>query len=75
MRKTGKKMYKYYLSKIALPNGKHEVHKEGCFNLPEPEDRIDLGYHTSCIYAIRKAKRYFKEIDGCFYCNYECYSF
>ena len=49
----------YCLNKNAQSGGEHEVHRlnspYGC--LPEPENRINLGWHSNCHSAVAKAKR------------------
>lgn len=65
-------MSMYYVNKNAQSNGDHEVHKDGCSYLPNPENRIDLGYHTNCQSAVRKAKEHYSQSNGCYYCSREC---
>lgn len=67
-------MAKYYVNKNAQNNGDHEVHKQGCFWLPKVENRIYLGEHTSCKSAVRKAKDYYDQVNGCYHCSNECHT-
>ncbi len=67
-------MAKYYVNKNAQSNGDHEVHKEGCSWLPKTENRIYLGEHTGCKSAVRKAKDYYDQVNGCYYCSNECHT-
>ncbi len=66
-------MARYYVNKNAQSNGDHEVHKQGCSHMPDEKNRIDLGDHISCHSAVKKAKEYYPQSDGCFYCSPECH--
>lgn len=46
----------------------HEVHKSWCSHRPLPANQIDLGYCYSDEEALRKAKQYYSDADGCAYC-------
>ena len=58
----------YYVNKNAQATGEHEVHASGCKYLPSEENRIYLGFFTNSRDAIRKAKKYYSNVDGCFFC-------
>lgn len=63
----------YYVNKNPQPNGDHEVHKEGCSWMPEPQHKMLLGYFSNCYDAVREAKKiYPSTADGCHYCCPEC---
>ncbi len=48
--------------------GDHEVHKVAdCNHLPNNENRIDFNADTDSA-AMRKAKTYYPNADGCSYC-------
>ncbi|OGQ89406.1 MAG: hypothetical protein A2464_06365 [Deltaproteobacteria bacterium RIFOXYC2_FULL_48_10] len=64
----------YYVNKNQQQNGDHEVHKTGCTYLPNPENRIFLGDYDSCYPAVQKAKAYFSQVNGCYYCSYACHT-
>lgn len=69
-------MEKYFLNRNTNnPNGDHEVHVEGCYWLPLPVNRIDLGYFSNCADAVREAKRRYpsEKIDGCIHCCRPCH--
>lgn len=57
----------YYVNRIAQPTGEHEVHQAGCGYLPSEENRIYLGFFTNSGDAIREAKKYYSNVDGCFF--------
>lgn len=64
----------YYVNKNQQQNGDHEVHKTGCTYLPNLENRIYLGDYDSCYPAVQKAKGYFSQVNGCYYCAYACHT-
>ena len=67
-------MYKYFVSRVSIGNGNHEVHKEDCCFIPFPELRIDLGVHENGKSAVEKAKIFYEQINGCYYCSEESYN-
>lgn len=69
-------MPQYYVNRNAQPNGDHEVHTDPCSNPPLLENRIDLGFHTSCHAAVATAKNRWPQarINGCYYCCVECHT-
>lgn len=67
-------MSKYYVNKNPQVNGDHEVHEEGCFWMPKVENRIDLGFHYNCRSAVVKAKKHYKQSNGCKHCSIECHT-
>lgn len=54
----------------------HEVHDvastKGC--LPDPKNRLDLGWHTSCTGAVTEAKKHYSDVNGCAYCASDCHT-
>lgn len=52
----------------AQPTGEHEAHTSSCAHGPSIENRINLGFFHNSSEAIRVAKKYFNNVDGCFYC-------
>ena len=58
----------YYVNKIAQPTGEHEVHISNCRYLPLEKNRIYLGYFSNSGDAIKVARSYYSNVDGCFYC-------
>lgn len=64
----------YLVNKNAQSNGDHEVHKETCSYLPNPENQKYLGNFSNCHDAVREAKKYDKDADGCYYCCNECHT-
>ena len=67
-------MTKYYMNKNAQSNGDHEVHKEGCSWMPYPENLLYLGDFLNCNGAVKKAKEYDPDADGCYFCSRECHT-
>ena len=64
----------YYVNKNAQSTGEHEVHKSDCNRLPEVENRKQLGSFDNCQEAVREAKKYFDNVDGCYYCSNACHT-
>ena len=63
----------YYVNKNEQDNGDHEVHTSECSFLPEKENRIYLGNFDSCKEAVKEAKDYYDDVDGCYFCCNECH--
>jgi len=75
MREKGAKlMARYYVNKNAQANGDHEVHTTGCSFMPAQENRIYLGDFTSCAPAVVEAQRYYRQVNGCYYCCNSCHT-
>lgn len=64
---------KYYVNQNAQPNGDHEVHREGCRFMPNPENRKYLGEFFTCLGAVVEAKKTYPKADGCAVCSPECH--
>ena len=64
----------YYVNDVAQPNGDHEVHRDGCQFMPAAPNRTYLGYFELCVQAVREAKRYHRQANGCFYCSLPCHT-
>lgn len=67
-------MPNYYVRTIAQANGDHEVHKEGCGHIPQPENRKYLGNFATCKAAVTEAKKTYPQSNGCYYCSEECHT-
>ena len=67
-------MDKYYVNKNAQDNGDHEVHKSGCSWMPDADNRKYLGEFSNCQGAVKKAKEYYKQSNGCYYCANDCHT-
>jgi hypothetical protein len=63
----------YCVNTNAQPNGDHEVHDVGsCNHLPALRHRVDLGVHSDCRGAVKKAKETYTTANGCYYCSPDC---
>lgn len=67
----------FCVNKNAQPvSGDHEVHDlastKDC--LPDPANRLDVGWHADCAGAVKKAKETYPDSNGCFYCANECHT-
>ncbi len=67
-------MPEYYINRIAQGNGDHEVHIANCQYFPDPRNALSLGNFNNCRPAVEKAKRYYPEANGCFYCSRDCHT-
>lgn len=59
---------RFYVNKNAQSNGDHEVHRATCSWLPEQESRLYLGDFTTSHQAVYEAKKYYNQVNGCYYC-------
>ena len=67
-------MDKYYVNKRAQSNGDHEVHKTGCGYMPNSENKIYLGEFSNCHSAVSAARKYYSQVNGCYYCCRPCHT-
>lgn len=66
-------MPEYCVNDRAQPgSGDHEVHKEGCRFWPA--NRTDLGSFITCEPAVRAAKQYYPDSNGCLTCSPACHT-
>lgn len=67
--------YFYVNTNAQYDTGDHEVHeKDMCPTPPKPENRHDLGWHTSCHGAVAAAKATHPTADGCAHCCPDCHT-
>ncbi|MBW7998050.1 MAG: hypothetical protein FVQ81_16075 [Candidatus Glassbacteria bacterium] len=67
-------MAEYCVNKNPQPTGEHEVHAMTCEHLPDRVNQQPLGSYSNCKEAVREAKNYYNNVDGCYYCCYECHT-
>lgn len=67
-------MSNYYVNKNVQANGDHEVHQGDCSFLPDRDNRIYLGDFSYCNSAVTEAKKYFRQVNGCYYCASPCHT-
>lgn len=67
-------MKHYYVNNNAQSNGDHEVHNADCIYLPLSQNRTYLGYLSDCRDAVKEAKKYHPQVNGCKTCSYECHT-
>ncbi|MFZ2072746.1 MAG: hypothetical protein WAV10_03660 [Minisyncoccia bacterium] len=70
-------MSRYIINQNAQPTGENEIHNDEkgvCDHLPNPENRILIGYYSTCQEAIIAARTMWPKniIDGCAYCCPAC---
>ncbi len=59
---------RFYVNKNAQQNGDHEVHCSTCSWLPDVENRIYLGDFVTSQAAVREARKYYSQANGCYHC-------
>lgn len=67
-------MVSYYVNNNAQGNGDHEVHMTGCIYMPDSKNRVYLGDFFSCQPAVKEARRYHTQVNGCYYCSETCHT-
>jgi hypothetical protein len=67
-------MTQYYVDRRPQANGDHEVHKSDCPRLPLNENRLYLGSFKNCSAAVREARKYYSQVNGCQHCSSECHT-
>lgn len=66
---------KYYVNNNAQPGSNdHEVHNENCYWLSLASNMKYLGDFSNCRDAVREAKKYYNDTNGCAYCSRECHT-
>ena len=65
---------RYYVNKNAQSNGDHEVHRTGCSWLPSPDNRQYLGLFYGCQAAVQEARRFYTQVNGCYFCSNACHT-
>lgn len=62
----------YIINEQQLENGAYEIHNfsQGCVQLPEAKDQIQLGYFASFELALKRAKMNWpkEKVQGCEVC-------
>ena len=65
-------MADYCVNNQAQSNGDHEVHVYTCSYLPA--DFTYLGSFDSCYPAVVRAKQYYPQSNGCYWCCRACHT-
>ena len=65
---------RFYVNKKAQDNGDHEVHRATCTWLPDAENRLYLGDFATAQAALCEARKYYNDVDGCYYCCNEIHT-
>ncbi len=60
--------HNYLVNRNAQSSGVHKVHKEECDWLPDSEHRLPIGTFGSINEAVKEARRYYRQSEGCGYC-------
>lgn len=64
----------FYVNMNVQANGDHEVHTSDCYWLPEKDNRISLGRFDNCRDAVKEAKKYYLQSNGCKHCSEPCHT-
>lgn len=67
-------MKDYYVNTNSQTTGEHEVHSSECCYLPSELNRIYLGSFLTNKEAVEKAKYYYHDVDGCYFCCNDCHT-
>ena len=65
---------KYYVNKNAQANGDHEVHALNCAWLPSRKTVSILESSPIVLQQLRRARRYYSQVDGCAHCSPNCHT-
>lgn len=69
--------FKTYILNTNPDAADHEVHVlYECTHLPAFSNRENLGMFETCQSAVKEAKKRYPnwDINGCFYCSYDCHT-
>jgi hypothetical protein len=64
----------YYVNTQAQSNGDHEVHEVSCAWMPGSANQQYLGEFLNCAFAVAAARRFYAQVNGCFYCSRACHT-
>lgn len=67
-------MPEYYVNRIQQTNGYHEVHTSDCSFIPDESCRKNLGNFSTCLPAVKEAKKIYPLAIGCIFCSRSCHS-
>jgi len=67
-------MLEYVVNDNAQNNGDHEVHTKQCTYFSMIRSYTNLGPHSTCTSAVRKAKEYYSQSNGCAFCSPACHT-
>jgi hypothetical protein len=65
---------KYYVNNNVQANGDHEVHTGYCYYFSRMTNKIFLGEFDTCQEAVREAKKYYSQVNGCIECSKPCHT-
>jgi len=64
----------YCVNKSEQSNGDHEVHEQGCMFWPLPHNVLPLGWYSNCADAVKTARSYYRQVNGCWTCCRPCHT-
>lgn len=62
----------FYIDTEKTIFGENEVHEESCHRLPEKGKRTYIGNFASCHTAVKKARKQYEDVVGCYFCSNQC---
>lgn len=68
MKAASQTMVLYYVNRDTQDNDDHIVHKTGCWQAPVVDNRLYLGVFLNCRDAVREAKEFYPQSNGCDQC-------
>ncbi|BDR16315.1 hypothetical protein VspSTUT11_42910 [Vibrio sp. STUT-A11] len=63
----------YFVNNLMDDNGDHEVHTLDCNHLPNTE-RTLVGWFDNCEDAVKAAKKFYLNSNGCYWCSRSCHT-
>ncbi|HDZ8839990.1 TPA: hypothetical protein RUW99_003657 [Aeromonas veronii] len=63
----------YYVNNNSQPTGEHEVHTDSCRFFDQIRSKQYLGTFVTCAEALRAARNYYANVDGCQHCAPACH--
>lgn len=67
-------MFQFCVSVHEDRHGNHVIHREGCASWPSHHAIRLLGLHSYCDEALRSARTFFGNVDGCHSCIPQCHA-
>jgi len=58
----------FYLSNFYQKSGEHEIHVQGCPEMPEMDSLTYLGPFNNSLEALRSAQKRFEDVNVCEHC-------
>ena len=66
------RIVRYFVNTLAAPDGRREVHANGCRYLGVFGQRLYLGAFASSKAAVTEGRKYYSDVRGCPSCSRAC---